>query len=192
MDRIIHNTLIAFILIFLAISTGCGPSNTVNLVYPTGEVVLPKPGDPSVAVVQFHDQRKIQSIGKRSNGSEFLPKTSLTEWVSKSLAEELAKQDLQVSYTSTLTQAKAAKSDYIVTGSVNEVWVVEENPASFTAVIRVKVTLSDSTGILYTETLTSSQEKQSIPTSSQVEELLSTTLQNLLEPAAKKLREKIH
>lgn len=179
-------------LIFFIFMVGCGPSNKVNLIYPKSEIVLPKSGSPRVVVVLFHGSTKLHTIGTRSDGSNFMPTSSVTEWMSKSLAEELSTQGLQVSYATSLEQAKLGRPDYIVTGTVSEVWVVEENPATFTAAIGLKITLSNNKGVIYAENFNSSQERQSIPTGSQVEVLLSTTLQNLLESIAKKIHSEIH
>ncbi|UYH53047.1 hypothetical protein [Lawsonia intracellularis] len=192
MGNSILQVVIKLSLFFFIILLGCGPSNKVNLIYPKGEIVLPKSGAPRVVVVLFHGSNKLHTIGTKTDGSHFMPTSPVTEWVSRSLAEELSKQGLQVSYARDLAQAKMSNPNYIVTGTISEVWVVEENPATFTAAIGLKVSLSNNKGVIYTENFNSSQERQSIPIGSQVEVLLSTTLKSLLESIAKKIHSEIH
>lgn len=196
MDTVIQRIIVlnVFVMVFILLSSGCGPSSYVTLTYPRGEITLPRVGAPSIAVVLFHDQRATQgkNIGIRSNGSKFTCSSSVSEWISKSLAKELFNQGFQVSYARTLAQSKIAKPEYIVTGAVQEVWVTEENPTSFSAVIGIKVTLSNNEGILYSENFNFTQEKLSLPMGSQVELLLATSLQSLLESVAKKIHDEIH
>ena len=99
---------------------------------------------------------------------------------------------MQVSFASTLEQARAANPTYIVTGTITDVWLQEQSATRVQCTIKAKVSLSNKKGVLYSENLSSSQERQFIPSSSAVESLLSDTLKDLLVPAAKKIQSQIH
>ena len=170
---------LALTLVTLTLLAACGPSNNVRLIYNTNtSAVLPLPGSPSVAVVMFNDERTRQYIGERKDGSVFTASSTIADWFSRSLADELGRQGVQVSFASTLEQARAANPTYIVT--------------RVQCTIKAKVALSNKKGVLYSENLSSTQERQFIPSASAIESLLSDTLKDLLVPAAKKIQSQIH
>ena len=168
-------------------------NNNVRLIYNTNtSAVLPLPGSPSVAVVMFNDERTRQYIGERKDGSVFTASSTIADWFSRSLADELGRQGVQVSFASTLEQARAANPTYIVTGTITDVWLQEQSATRVQCTIKAKVALSNKKGVLYSENLSSTQERQFIPSASAIESLLSDTLKDLLVPAAKKIQSQIH
>ena len=118
--------------------------------------------------------------------------TTIADWFSRSLADELGRQGVQVSFASTLEQARAANPTYIVTGTITDVWLQEQSATRVQCTIKAKVALSNKKGVLYSENLSSTQERQFIPSASAIESLLSDTLKDLLVPAAKKIQSQIH
>lgn len=184
---------LALALVTLTLLTACGPSNNVRLIYNTNtSAVLPLPGSPSAAVVMFYDERPRQYIGERKDGSVFTASSTIADWFSRSLADELGRQGVQVSFASTLEQARAANPTYIVTGTITDVWLQEQSATRAQCTLKAKVTLSNKKGVLYSENLSSTQERQFIPSASTIESLLSDTLKDLLVPAAKKIQSQIH
>lgn len=180
---------LALTLVTLTLLAACGPSNNVRLIYNTNtSAVLPLPGSPSVAVVMFNDERTRQYIGERKDGSVFTASSTIADWFSRSLADELGRQGVQVSFAPTLEQARAAKPDYIVTGDITDVWMQELSATRVQCTIKAKIALSNKKGVVYSENLSSSQERQFIPSGSAIESLLSDTLRDLLVPAAKKIQ----
>ena len=178
---------LALTLVTLTLLAACGPSNNVRLIYNTNtSAVLPLPGSPSVAVVMFNDERT------RKDGSVFTASSTIADWFSRSLADELGRQGVQVSFASTLEQARAANPTYIVTGTITDVWLQEQSATRVQCTIKAKVALSNKKGLLYSENLSSTQERQFIPSASAIESLLSDTLKDLLVPAAKKIQSQIH
>ena len=172
---------LALTLVTLTLLAACGPSNNVRLIYNTNtSAVLPLPGSPSVAVVMFNDERTRQYS------------STIADWFSRSLADELGRQGVQVSFASTLEQARAANPTYIVTGTITDVWLQEQSATRVQCTIKAKVALSNKKGVLYSENLSSTQERQFIPSASAIESLLSDTLKDLLVPAAKKIQSQIH
>lgn len=181
--------LCATLLCALALA-GCAPKDTVRLLYaPVTPSVLPAPTAPRVAVVLFEDKRGKQEIGARSKGGSFSAATSVTEWVSRSLADEISRMGPQVSYAPSIQLAQSARPDYIVTGAVEEVWVKESNPATYSATVRISFNVANRQGSVYSQNLSSSQEKTALPGSGMVEELLTGTLREVLGVAASKINE---
>ena len=172
---------------------GCAPKDTVRLLYtPVTPSVLPAPTAPRVAVVLFEDKRGKQEIGTRSKGGVFSAATSEPEWISRSLADEISRMGPQVSYAPSIQLAQSARPDYIVTGTVEEVWVKESNPTTYAATVRISFNVANRQGSVYSQNLSSSQEKTGLPSSGMVEDLLTGTLREVLGVAASKINEATH
>ena len=172
---------------------GCAPKDTVRLLYtPVTPSVLPAPTAPRVAVVLFGDKRGKQEIGTRSKGGVFSAATSVPEWISRSLADEISRMGPQVSYAPSIQLAQSARPDYIVTGTVEEVWVKESNPTTYAATVRISFNVANRQGSVYSQNLSSSQEKTGLPSSGMVEDLLTGTLREVLGVAASKINEATH
>lgn len=172
---------------------GCAPKDTVRLLYtPVTPSVLPAPTAPRVAVVLFEDKRGKQEIGTRSKGGVFSSATSVPEWISRSLADEISRMGPQVSYAPSIQLAQSARPDYIVTGTVEEVWVKESNPTTYAATVRISFNVANRQGSVYSQNLSSSQEKTGLPSSGMVEDLLTGTLREVLGVAASKINEATH
>ena len=174
------------VLLFAAVAlTGCLAQNNVRLLYNTsGSSALPVATAPRVAVVVFEDQRGRIDIGTRKDGSPFQPSSSVAEWVSQSLADELARQGAQVSLATSMAQAQAGQPDYIVGGVVERVWLTEKSLSTYNAVIRIQTRLYSQKQAAVTKSFASQQEKTGIPGSALPEETLSGTLADVLGNAA--------
>ena len=172
---------------------GCAPKDTVRLLYtPVTPSVLPAPTAPRVAVVLFEDKRGKQEIGTRSKGGVFSAATSVPEWISRSLADEISRMGPQVSYAPSIQLAQSARPDYIATGTVEEVGVKESNPTTYAATVRISFNVANRQGSVYSQNLSSSQEKTGLPSSGMVEDLLTGTLREVLGVAASKINEATH
>lgn len=67
-----------------------------------------------------------------------------------------------------------------MTGTITDVWLQEQSATRVQCTIKAKVALSNKKGVLYSENLSSTQERQFIPSASAIESLLSDTLKDLL------------
>ncbi len=162
-------------------------SNTVRLLYsPSEPGTLPASSSKRVTVVMFEDKRDKQAIGVRGNGTPFASSSSVIDWVSRSVGDALLKQGIQVSFATTMAEARRAKPDYIVSGAVNEVWLQEGSAASVTATIRLNIQMADDKTTVYSENLSSNQERK-VLTSGDLENLLASTLRDITGPAARKM-----
>ena len=184
-----QGALLLVVLCLALLQVACGPGNAVRLIYaPSGDTVFPQPNAPRVAVVMFEDARTQQQLGERRDGTVITPSSAVPDWVSRSLGDELARLGLQVSYATTLNQARGANPEFIVTGVVREVWLKEVGPTTMSATVRVSVTLTGRKGKLYEENFSSSQERKGLLTPTLAENLLSDTVRDVLTPAALKIQ----
>lgn len=176
------------LLLILLLLGACASNNSVRLIYPASDAgQLPSPTARRVVVVMFDDMRSSQNIGVKRDGSPFTATSSVTDWISRSIGDELSKKGFQVSYALTQAEAKNASFDYIITGITREVWLTETGTTTVLANIRLAITLADKKKELFTDNMTASLEKPVLWSASSVEALLQETLRGITEPAVTKL-----
>lgn len=179
--------LFAFFLFALA---ACGPGNTIRLLSPPPLAAssLPPPNAPSICVVNFEDSRlEPATIGKRRDGTSFITYNDVQGWISRALADELARKGFRVTFALTANQAKLANPDYLLTGIVNEVLLRENSATELNTQIKISCTLANRKGKLWTESCNSSQSRAGLPTKEAADTLLLDTLNELVKPVAEKV-----
>lgn len=179
----------AFALISLALSA-CGPGNTVRLLpAPALQASsLPAPNAPSISVVAFADkQLDPEIIGKRRDGSAFTTSGDVAQWISRALADELARKGMRVTFAMDTSQARSGSPDYLITGVVEQVWLNESSSVELVAQMRVQCSLANRKGKLWTETTNSSQTYGGLLTRGSADNLLLDTLRDLVQPVAQKI-----
>lgn len=184
----VRNVLFLVLLAFLA--TACGPANSVRLLPPPFQegAVLPGPKAPRVTVVAFEDKRQDMSvIGSRRDNTAFVTNDSVTQWISKALADELARNGLQVSYADSVNQAKAGNPDYLVTGDVDQVWLREKSATDLSTQMRINYAVANRQSRIYSETLNASQSRTVMPMGSAADNIMLDTLREIIKPMAQKI-----
>lgn len=169
--------------------SGCA-GNTVRLLFRPAPVgAVSDPYSPTVAVLRFEDKRPEVWIGQRmgENGGYFQAGSSVPEWVSRSLADELVRHGVKAFYAEDAKNAAALKPEYTLAGEVLQVWVTEINPTKYQVEVRfhVSMRLADRT---WGETFFSTQERTGMPGSELVEELLNDALRSAVSSSAVKIK----
>lgn len=176
----------------LAGLTACGPTNNVRLLYKPADTsaqpLLHTPGTAAVAVVRFADKRGKNQLGVRRDGSAFDSDTPVGEWAARSLADELERLGLRAGYAENLGQAHALKPSCIVSGSVEEVWLKQDSYTDMAASMRVTVNMTKADKHVFTESFNASQQRTGLPSGTAAEDILLGTMQEIVQPAAQKLR----
>ena len=146
------------------------------------------PGAATVAVVRFADKRGKSQLGVRRDGSAFDSATPVGEWAARSLADELERLGLRAGYAENLGQAHALKPACIVSGSVEEAWLKQDSYTDMAASIRVTVNMTKADKHIFTESFNASQQRTGLPSGSAAEDILLGAMQEIVQPAAQKLR----
>ena len=150
--------------------------------------VLPRPNAPSVAVVQLKDERNEQgAIGERRDGSSFTTSANATLWVSHALADQLATHGLQVSYATSIEQAKRGNPDFIVWGKLTRLWLKETSATNLETKLEAVINLGTIDRRIMYEPNKVAESRGGLPSSSAAEELLRDSMVDLVEPMAEKL-----
>ena len=182
---------VLLVLLSALLLPGCA-QNTVRLVYaPSADTALPQAGAPSVTVVTFADKRGSPPIGRRSNGSDFMPSSSVSDWVTHSLATELAQLGLNVTMADSESQALASNAKFMVTGSIDELWLTEKSSTDYDARMRGTIKVKDVQKPLLTRSFSSALARRVVPLSSVPQEMLSETLREMVLPMARAADEHI-
>ncbi len=181
---------LALLMVLATALAACGPGNTVRLLPapPIDSSALPAPNAPSVSVVCFTDNMTDpEIIGKRRDGSAFTTSNDVPEWISRALADDLARRGMRVTFAMDTSQARSSKPDFLVTGVVEQIWLSETSAVELSAQLRVKCTLANRKGKIWTETTNSSQTTGGLLTAATAENLLRETMRGVIQPVAAKI-----
>ena len=187
MKKIRFSLLSCFVMLFAALAlTGClAKNNDVRLLYDTQvPQAVPAATAPRIVVVQFEDKRTSADLGVRKDGTAFQSSASVPGWVTQALADELAARGAQVSVALSMAQAQMNQPQYIVTGTVENVHLVEKSLTTCQAAIRLQTHLYSSTQSAVTRSFASQFEKTGIPGAKLGEATLSGALAEALGNAA--------
>ena len=187
MKKIRFSLLSCFVMLFAALAlTGClAKNNDVRLLYDTQvPQAVPAATAPRIVVVQFEDKRTSADLGVRKDGTAFQSSASVSGWVTQALADELAARGAQVSVALSMAQAQMNQPQYIVTGTVENVQLVEKSLTTCQAAIRLQTHLYSSTQSAVTRSFSSQFEKTGIPGAKLGEATLSGALAEALGNAA--------
>ena len=167
----------------LALLAACGPSNNVRLLPPPplDASVLPSPNAPRVTVVAFEDKRMDQTvIGTRRDNSAFVTTDNVAQWISKALADELARNGMQVSYSISINEARKGNPDFMVTGQIDEANIRETSTTDMSTSLRANYVLANRQARIMRESLNASQSRTGLPSGSAADNLMLETLRDLV------------
>ena len=181
-------TLPAFLLLLLTVLTGCA-GDVINLHYvPVGPVA--QNAGKNITLLELEDRRpQTTGVGQRKDGDLFMADVRVTDWVSRALADEFTRQGVQVYYAGEGVSAPGAP---VISGSVDELWLVETGNTSYVVNMKMTLRLNDSNGkLIYTESFWCKQDAQFVPSESNISNLMADTLRDLVAPAAQTMRNRI-
>lgn len=165
--------------------TGCFAKNNVSLIYELeGSKPVPSVTAPRVVVVQFEDKRAVPELGYLLNGTPFQTSDSVANWVTHAFADELAARGAQVSVALSPAQAELNQPQYVVSGSVEKIQIMEKGVADYVAEVRLQTHVRSASQEEVTRTFTAQQEKTGIPGARLVESTLAGALAEALSSAA--------
>ena len=180
-------SLPALIALFSILAAGCA-NNVVSLKYVATGPTLQNTGK-TVIVQELVDQRSITELGRRDNGDYFAADVRVSDWVSRALADEFTRQGVNVSYTGEGYMALSAPT---ISGTVDTLWLEETGTTSFVADMKITLQLHDSTGkFIYQESFWCKQTARFMPNDSNISELMTDTLRDLVAPAAQAMGKRL-
>jgi uncharacterized lipoprotein YajG len=187
------NSLAFFVatLALLLLPTGCA-QNTVPLVYTSPAAnTIPEAGAPTVCVVAFTDNRPSAAIGKRGDGSEFMPESDVCAWFTTALGTELARKGLIVTQAPDEAGAQASGAAFVVLASVDELWITESNPAEYSVQARATLTVKKGRTSLGSQSFAGGLNRTVVPGAGVPRDLLSETVADLMQPMAQAVYDQV-
>lgn len=176
------------LLLVLGFISGCA-SNVVKLNYVPVGAMLQSTGKTAV-LLELEDRRPNTSgIGQRKNGELFTGDATVTDWVSRALADELTRQGVSVSYAGGGLSSPGAR---VISGSLESLWLKETGNTSYEVEMKMHLTLTDSNGkLIYQNNFQCWQNAQFLPTESKISDLMADSLHDLVFPAAQTIGGKL-
>ncbi len=178
----------ASLLLVAGFMSGCA-GDVVNLHYVPVGAVMQSTGK-SVTVLELEDRRpQTSGVGQHKDGSLFVGNARVTDWVSRALADEFARQGVQVYYAGEGVSSPGAS---VISGSVDLLWLTETGNTSYDVDMKMTLHLNDSSGkLIYTESFWCKQTAQFLPSESNISNLMADTLRDLVAPAAQAMRNRL-
>jgi hypothetical protein len=178
----------AFLLLAVWLVSGCA-GNVVNLHYVPVGAVLQSTGK-QVTVFELEDRRpQVSGVGQRKDGGLFVGDARVTDWVSRALVNEFLRQGVQAYYAG---EGMSSPGAPMISGSVDVLWLTETGNTSYDVEMKITLFLSDSNGkAIYTESFWCKQSAQFIPSESNISNLMTDTLRDLVVPAAQAMRDRL-
>lgn len=171
----------------LSLIIACSGNKNLRLIYPATEQIIPDAGASYIVVVKFEDLRNKAEVGERKDGSKIYTDGNVSDWVSRAIADELVKKGHQVGYAVSREKAEAAKPQYILTGSVNQVWLKEVSNLECNSHMAIRVTLLKDGKNKLTENFESYVERKDLPFANVDSKTMTDNLQAIAKNAAQKI-----
>ncbi|MDD6180920.1 MAG: hypothetical protein PUB01_02445 [Desulfovibrionaceae bacterium] len=183
-----HYCLTLLAALCCALLAACGPSNTVMLAAPA-EISPANTAQPGIALVRFEDQRGKNTLGVRADKSHFFAADPVDEWFSKTLADGLNRAGMHVIYVRSVAEAVHHNPAYILTGSLDELWITESSRTNMSARIRAHFTLAHGDQNVSREMVRTERESTNVLfSSSAASTLIDSTMSDFCDVMVEKIR----
>ena len=166
---------------------GCAPKSAIDLQYePTGINLEPCPG--SIAIVELADARPQSAVGETKDGKAFYGKTSVPEWVSRALHDELARGGCQVEYHE---KEYDFDTDFTLTGDIEEIFVRQKSLSDYAASMKLRVAVTSDGERVFGKTFSSTLGKTAFPSPGVNTKVLAELLQGMMRELVPELRDSL-
>lgn len=167
--------------------TGCAAHNRVELYYePTAISAAPCPK--SLAVVALKDGRTKTAIGETQKGEAVYATSSVAEWISRALSEELGRGGCRVEYHDS---EYAFNTAYTLTGEIKSVNVVQITYTRYDADMRLDIVLKSGDQRVFEKEYFSTFSKNTLPSKGVAEEVLNELLQGMMKEIVPEIRNQL-
>jgi len=175
------------ILLAVAALIGCSGKNAVDLRYaPAGINVAPCAK--TISVVALADKREQIAVGETKDGNPFFGKTSVTEWVSKALYDELAKSGCRVEFHD---KEYAFDTDYTLVGEIEELFVKQKSLTDYSASMRLKLDVKADGQKVFGKSFATTYSKTTIVSPGVNSKVLTELLQGMMREVVPEIRDNL-
>ncbi|MFW6324045.1 MAG: hypothetical protein ACOC0U_03185 [Desulfovibrionales bacterium] len=175
------SVLSVFIAIFcMAALSACAPKNKIPLTYQAAGVrsqACPLP----ITVTPLEDRRGRESIGEHGQDIVLFPASSIAQWASWALFDELEVAGCTVRY---LEDAESPVPGFHVTGTVERLYVQKKDSAfGYESLMKLRIIALQNGEEVFNKEYAGSVVKAGMPTADNYRDLLEQTLQEILREA---------
>jgi hypothetical protein len=171
-----HLVIVICLLATAALSS-CAPLNKIPLQYaPAGGTTTQCLS--SLAVVPFEDRRGVERIGEHGPDMILFPGTSVSQWVTWALVDELKAAGCETYYAES---PAVAPTDTLVTGTIHQVYIRKlGTPFEYLTEMRMGVVLHRAGETVWSKEYSGSLKKTGTPTTEMYRDTLREGLQDIL------------
>ncbi len=172
----------AAFLIIMALVAGCAPSATVPLTYDTLHVLDAGSSAGSVSVIKFMDETEKgiggkAVLGRTSEGQDFFAESSLAEWVSWAVYDELKASGLRVEYHPAPGEYG---TDFDISGQVQSLKLDQTSSTDYKGSMRVRLVIESRGSHVHSEKFYSEVTKVVFPSKDAPRDIVKEILQGIM------------
>ena len=165
----------------------CAAKTTVDLRYQPAGINM-APCSKSISVVELEDARDRTAVGETNEGKLFFGKTSVAEWISRALYDELAKSGCRVEYHE---KEYAFETDYTLIGEIKEVFVKQESLKDYGASMRLRIEVKADGKKVFGKNFSSTYSKTTVPSPGVNSKVLTALLQGMMRELVPEIRDNL-
>jgi hypothetical protein len=167
--------------------SGCTPRTQVALKYQPA-LIKQFSCRKSVSIVTFKDVRNKTTIGETQKGEPIYATTSVSEWISRALYDELRRAGCRVEYHDA---AYAFDTDVTLTGEIKALNLIQMTYTEYDSDMRVNIILEKHGQREFSKEYYSTFTKKTLPSSGVSEEVLTELLQGMVQEIVPDLRSRL-
>jgi hypothetical protein len=164
--------------------SGCAPRTQVALKYQPA-LIKQFPCRKSVSIVIFKDARNKTTIGETQKGEPIYATTSVSEWISRALTDEIRRAGCRVEYHDA---SYAFDTDVTLTGEIKTLNLIQMTYTEYDSDMRLNIILEKQGQREFSKEYYSTFTKKTLPSSGVSEEVLTELLQGMIQEIVPDLR----
>lgn len=176
-----------FIFISILGLISCAGKSAVDLRYQPAGIDM-APCSKSISVVELEDSRDRTAVGETNEGKLFFGKSSVSEWISKALYDELAKSGCRVEYHE---KEYEFETDYTLIGEIEEVYVKQKSLTDYSASMRLRIAVKADGKKVFGKSFSSTFDKTTVPSPGVNSKVLTGLLQGLMKEMVPEIRDNL-
>ena len=166
------------VLMILFLLAACAPLNKIPLQYTTAGGGQGAECRTSIGVAAFEDRRGMERIGEHGADMILFPGSSVSQWVTWALVDELKALGCDAFYAESKAMAPA---ESVVSGTIEQVYIRKlDSPFEYLAEIRLGVVLDRRGETVWSKQYSGSLKKTGTPTTEMYRDTLREGLQDIM------------
>ncbi len=166
--------------------TACA-SQQLDLTYSTVGANMGGTNSPELQVMELQNRLPEPYIGITSGGEHFEAKTSVTDWATRALTDELVRIGVRATYGG----GAASSGTKTLKGSLDKLWLEQTGVGQYRVKISITIEMPSSGNTFLHQTFNAEQSSLIMPNDKNLSDLLESTLRDAVTPAAATIKNRL-